>query len=505
MPPSPSFVDGNQQGPSAYIVRDFQDSHDETISIRVEKPQPTRVITVRPGDEFNWNQLSSGTYYHFSGEFHLDEEIRFRDLHDVILDGSGSAKIWFSDPYSYGISIVRCKRLSLRNFASIALDTTKAALFSVVSFNGEGRGEFPGSLPPHTPVRTVSTYTAENTWGWDDRSTWKERYFIDGTTVANLPPLTSFSNTTVLIRHHTYTRNALGLRDCDHIQLDNVNIGSGPGMGITAERSHHLFLHQLSISPSPGQPASTASDGFHASGVTDVVVEACEFSYMGDDSINIHTKILPVVRNNPRGTDLRWVGSPDRLWQFKIAVGEPSSTDPSRPRTVVYYDDSMQLLGSGVVHSVTVHPHPVLTVKEPSPEAVFFLILQDTVSQRILLQDNYFHHHRARGILIQAQDVSIRGNRIEHVSLNGILVEPDAFYWMEGLGLGNAMITDNHFAHTGAAISDIVAAAISILPMRIAREQWQQGFHRDICVSNSNSFVNVHGNKTSIPEGRTIC
>lgn len=103
------------------------------LPLQVEKPQATRVVTVRPGEEFKWSLLSNGKQYRMSGGFHVDEAILDTHQHDVYVDGSGSAKIWFTIP------VVRRNRLSIRNFVSVALDMAKVPLFSIVFVNAEVR------------------------------------------------------------------------------------------------------------------------------------------------------------------------------------------------------------------------------------------------------------------------------------------------------------------------------------------------------------------------------
>ncbi len=199
------------------------------------------------------------------------------------------------------------------------------------------------------------------------------------------------------------------------------------------------------------RPISTAADGAHfANTVGDILIEDCDFSGQGDDSVNIAASWLPVTQKiNARtvvltrqisdiirpSAVLRFV-KPDSLAEYARLNVTQVTYDPSTGRYTVTVDQDL-----------------------PATLAVNDMVINLTQSNhRFLLRRNYFHDHRARGILIQSHDGVVENNRVKDPTWQSLLLFADTAFFGEGPGAENVIVRNNTFDGCGYGTMGLLGA-----------------------------------------------
>jgi hypothetical protein len=291
-----------------------------------------------------------------------------------------------------------------------------------------------------------------------------------------LVPLKQFEGRKVLVRHHTRDEVIIYSRDSQDLTFSDLELTSGPGKAMVMHRVSGAYFSKVALGRECGQPVSSTADALLIVIVKDLIVDRCEFSYQGDDSINIHTKILRVAKT-ASGVKFMPLNSP--RWHFEVTLWDETQRKQERP--ISYYDASMNKVGSGTIRSVDFSKETISSTNVP--DDVRFVIIEDTVPERILIQNSYFHNHRARALLPQASKIKIANNHFENISMNGILVHPEVNNWLQGPGIKNAIIDGNIVDGTNNMRR--TQPAIFIRKMEINDPLTQNGFNDRVDISNT--------------------
>lgn len=251
------------------------------------------------------------------------------------------------------------------------------------------------------------------------------------------------------VHHHWYGGAAVKALDVrgphqnEDITLQGLHILNAPGMAIIGYGVRRGFAVLRSQVGPQGQPCAGLSaeyDAVHVQYVGgDVLVANNRFACMGDDAINVNSPVTPVME---RGTDgsapvlgrySRFIRHGDRLAVF--------DTDNRWLATVQADADPVPL--GGLDHRVRVEP--------PLPDARSRLLVRDLemATNRYALLDNDIGPCACNGILAQAPNGLIRGNRIHGASHAGIKLLSNTGVFQEGTGAVNVRVADNEVRGSG--------------------------------------------------------
>src|SRR5262245_53437928 len=233
----------------------------------------------------------------------VNAHIGLFQLSDLTIDGQGSEFV-FHHP-RIGFVFGGCQRLLIRNI-TVDWDITLAS-------TGIARKELNGQ----TSIRISDIYPAnENTMfgavnSYDIKGL---RWVKGGAEVYNPRNVTmigpqSFASPDfnqfgdgeeVLIRHYVYGSDAFNVNQGSaDVTLENITVYSCPGMGFgffSAERGFRLSGCRIMQKPGGRRLISATADGAHfARTLGDIIVEDCDISGQGDDSLNIHGNYLPIT------------------------------------------------------------------------------------------------------------------------------------------------------------------------------------------------------------------
>ncbi|MFZ4775120.1 MAG: right-handed parallel beta-helix repeat-containing protein [Terrimicrobiaceae bacterium] len=197
------------------------------------------------------------------------------------------------------------------------------------------------------------------------------------------------------------------------------------------------------------------------------VLENCDFSFMGDDSLNVHGALFPVMR----------VLSPTRIL---ISRGD----GPDELEGVFRVGDDMEILAATTFEKIG--GVPCASIKKMSsdqgisgsevaryfpefknskkPAAVFQIDFQQPVDflkpgqwvefpglncPYFAVRNSTFHDHRARGLRIMGSHGVVEGNRFERIGSAAIQIGPEYQYWRESGWVRDVQIRNNTFKDIG--------------------------------------------------------
>jgi hypothetical protein len=255
---------------------------------------------------------------------------------------------------------------------------------------------------------------------------------------------------------NTRGAGAVELKDSESIRMEDVTLLTSPGLGVAGRHMEgaNYFRYTIKRGPRPAGASedrllSTGADGFnYADSRFGPTLEKCDFSFMGDDSVNLHGLSWPVLKVEgnaiwtaifigPRrydseflpGDDIRFM-SPDNFAvrsTGKMAVWEHNVPPDGLEITPELWK---QIWPQRAVGGKTTFYKVVL--KDPVDVKVGdFFDFPAANSPGYVIRDNYFHDHRARGLRIQSSDGLIEGNRFERLKGSAIAIGPELVYWRE--------------------------------------------------------------------------
>jgi hypothetical protein len=271
------------------------------------------------------------------------------------------------------------------------------------------------------------------------------------------------------------------MEGCRGLRFEDVTIHTSPGLGVIVRFADEAGVFEgLKIVPGPPPAGATAerllstcADAFNAAYTRKgPVLDGCEFAYMGDDSLNLHGVVLPVLQwidertflsmrhqANERfdrvihpGDEVRFLGDRDygllataTIESFEI-VDEPYSK--WRPLALQFwptFKHSKAATFFRVQLTEPVEGVPVGSISE-------YLI---TAASDFVVRDSYFHDHRGRGLRIMAGNGVIENNRFERIKDAGISMGPEFDFWREAGWVKDVTVRGNTFVRVGEGMPAI--------------------------------------------------
>ena len=198
---------------------------------------------------------------------------------------------------------------------------------------------------------------------------------------------------------------------------------------LEAEQKENLFVI-LTAPNHPARPAVIYSE-LKAAGRK---LENCDFSQGADDCINFHDCSSYGKKNSPKSIISRHnYGSDGAIIEFRKSDYSPTGFFSARSHAKKLPDGNYEIFFNSELPDV--------------PRNNFILFDKTYDTRNIIVRDCYFHHNRARGILILARDVTIENCRFKHNEMGAIKIETGytTNIWCEGFGVENVVIRNNIF------------------------------------------------------------
>lgn len=438
-------------------------------------------------------KVDGGKYY-----FRTDKAIMLDGLKNVLIDADGAQFIFENPNYFH---IVNCNCIEIRGLGiTWNLDVSRlASLVKIRNASKESQSfelEFTelNEVSADIPIMAFTKYDSEAlTPG--TRQDFKENYVYQfpgsiktvektGHNVLKVTHDGSLDNYTdgevYLLRHHVYGGNAFNVYNTSNITFSGIKLYAVAGMGWLIEnRSEHFQLLGCVIGLDPEHDdnrISTTADGVHIANTNGKFrISGCDFSFMGDDDVNVHDNIATVT---------------DKLDERTIEI-YTNANNFAAGDTAIFSSKGFDRLGFSA--EVTSVEGKKLTFDKELPD----YIVKDCIvsngsidSGNYVISGNYFHENRARGLLLQSNNGLCENNRFYKIMANPIKVIMDisSGLWLEGTGVNGLVIRNNSFVECNVVEW---SAQISI-STNIDGKSADSTLFYNITVEN-NSFDNFYG------------
>ncbi|EIP98884.1 hypothetical protein OpiT1DRAFT_03360 [Opitutaceae bacterium TAV1] len=254
-----------------------------------------------------------------AGEHRLASALQLRNLSNLVIDGDGT-RLVFTSLKDGGIAISDTKNLTLRGITVDfdPLPFTQGVIDNIDIAAGTLTWTVHDGYPDLTPVylshraHVFDASTREWKRGAPDLYASSARALTPRRGQLSFSPDRRWQLETLAAGDYLVqdVRRGRGIRidRSRDITLDHVTIHSAPGLALTLRfmDGQNRFSH-ITIAPGPlpaGATAprllSTSADGFnYAYARTGPVLENCDFSRMGDDSVNLHGIAFVVAEADP--------------------------------------------------------------------------------------------------------------------------------------------------------------------------------------------------------------
>ena len=281
-------------------------------------------------------------------------------------------------------------------------------------------------------------------------------------------------------------RSSITFTDCDDTVMEDITVYNSAGyMVVVFPRCNNFTIRRYRVVVPSGSHRFWASniDGIHLLGLTgECVVEDCYFDGLGDDALNIHStsgfvdeaesgKIkvsnhrfnIPLEENWCRKGDKISVYGADFLRKGKIAVKDYDGS-------YVYFDE---LEGDVDVGDV---------------------VGNDEYLAKITVTGTTVRNTRARALLFQTNNVTVRDCYFFGMSAAAILMAPDIRVWHEVGPCTNVLIENCIFDKCAMSTNDTQHSVQGAVMVRSSHDSlgidYPAGVHKNIVIKN-NKFVDV--------------
>lgn len=265
---------------------------------------------------------------------------------------------------------------------------------------------------------------------------------------------------------------AIRMNDCENVRIEDVTFLSAPGAAYLGRYMRGDNYYRYTIKPGPRptgatQPRliSTCADGLNIAFATKgPTIEKCKFSFMGDDSVNLHGVTFVILgRETPTQLLVAWPYSPERLATVipvgalarrlrpgnyevlgtaKLTGFEPINEGSPEHLEAIQKVWPRNQKGRGTVFR--------LSLAEPLPaESGELLDIPANNAPGFIIRDCVFEDHRARGLRIMASHGLIERNTFHRLKMNAITLGAEYGFWREAGWVEDITVRDNLIEDVG--------------------------------------------------------
>lgn len=262
---------------------------------------------------------------------------------------------------------------------------------------------------------------------------------------------------------------------CAGLTFKDVTVHSAPGIGFLVRFAEETgTFENVRIIPGP-KPAgateerlfSTSADAFNAAYVRKgPILKNCEFSFMGDDAVNLHGVMLPVIKWLDEKSFVSMRSHRSEHFDRLIHPGDEVRflKEPAYAITQRAKVEKIEYLEGGDASFEADVKKLWPTSKEEGPGAFYVIHLDQAVTGVLpgdfcdipatsapgfSITDSFFHDHRARGLRLMSNDGVVENNRFERLKGVAITVGPEYAFWREAGWCRNIVIRGNRIRDVG--------------------------------------------------------
>lgn len=407
-------------------------------------------------------KVAPGTY-----RFTSDTPVWMERLRDFTFDGGG-AKFVFFRKKGESFRVMDCERTTIRNL-SVDWDWEKDPLGSLVKVREANDKYFDLEFIdyrrfPRRDVRIAylsawdvkawAVGTALSYLGRGVDMSWvgprkdKRKEWLSGNVLrihqngaANLP-----TGSVWRAQHYYYDRHCFQLASNSGLTVEDVRILSCPGAAFTiAGKQRDTLLRRVTIRPPADDPKrviSCTADHVHVvKSRGNLRLEDCDFALGADDCLNVHdvTAWAPEVRGADALEVRNGAGSFDVGDEIEIRNADYSPCTNVLRRVVRKEPVAGKPQAAAVFFDGPVPPK--------THKYGFVLFNRSYCSDGVVLKNCTFGGNRARGVIIQCNDVLIENCRFWHTENEALKIMTGwtEDLWCEGVGVTNCVVRNCTF------------------------------------------------------------
>ena len=414
------------------------------------------------------------------GDVRIDTFLTIRRAEELAIEGRNT-RLVFSDHNTTAIRIADCKGLTLRGF-TIDYDplpflqgTVTARADDGTWFDIETHAGYPTFDPEHPEAfQRWPAYVFEA-----DCTRWKPgvpdlyprrveiRDARHGRLVFGKGP---FQHERIKVgdRIASTKRSGSGMRmdNCENVRVEDVTFLAAPGCALLCRymRGDNFFRYTVRPGATPAgaeQPRlmSTCADAFnYAFATRGPTLDGCRFSFMGDDSVNLHGATLVVLRReSPTEIIAGWPYSREGL---ATVIPTGASVRRMRPGTFEVLEQAPLARFAEEKNRTADDLRGIQRVWSRNPAdrgtawRLSFSAPLDAAPGEILdipasnapgfvIRNCTFEDHRARGLRIMASQGLIEGNTFRRIKMSAISLGSEFGFWREAGWVDHVTVRKN--------------------------------------------------------------
>ena len=487
-----------------------------TVNVSRFGANPNKKDNTKPLNyAFNYCKNHPGTRLVFSeGVYYVSGELKIEELKDICIDGNGAKIIY--DNRRCLIDIDECECLEIKNL-TIDWDWDKLPLGALArAVNVEGQKntiDFVFDVPEYAREDMLYAITQcdEETGTYGAKGTLIETY--EGQNPEIFKKVTKVSDNTLRVVHNgalerfagnkfifrsvAYGGSIFNIHQSRDLTLEKIKLYGGTGMGvIIGDRTSHFALRDLFIGPDPEYAdvrcISLDADAIHINDADGCfVIEGCDISKQGDDDVNINSGI----------------GIIESVKGSTVTFSADGSMETEPGDVIAFRDKKFHLLDFTAVVESCEHigyQRRRVTFRGSLPSNIkkgATLFNAECTGNNYVIRNNYFHEHRARGLLLQTSDGLVENNTFYKTCHNAIRIVMDISngYWHEGTGADNIEIRNNTFIDCGVIGTELIEIGTHIdgkssrskvfTNIRITNNEIRGVYGNLMVVNNVNNFT----------------
>ena len=440
-----------------------------------------------------------------SGDYFLSRKVMVKDKTNITIRGNNTSIITPFNPaegfehYKGAFDFTDCQSIVLENLIFDTSENINSAGIVVavdpcnVTFDVKCFDDC--ALDGHQVIRAINSMDEDNSPDYlletnlvkyyemlDDKTA---RIYCDESLKSNLESLPIGEK--ICFRHSlggfkVLENSAITFHNCENIVLNDITVHSSAGyMIVVFPRCHNMTINRYRVVCPDGSNRLMASnvDAIHLLGLSGkLVINDCYFDGLGDDAVNIHSTAGTISSINSNFVTLKngrfdipledsWCKAGD-----KIAVYNEDFV----LKGFIYVDDYR----NSCIHSSSVNVE--FTVGDIVGNTAFYA---DTEITGCTVKNS-----RARGFLLQTNNIVIRDCNFFGTSLPAILLAPDIKFWHEVGPINNALIENCVIEKCPASKKQSFLASIVVNTSHSHFPEVENIVHKNINILN-NTFKNV--------------
>ena len=259
------------------------------------------------------------------------------------------------------------------------------------------------------------------------------------------------------IRHTVYGPSAITLINSNDTILQDITMPAVPGFGITVlTRCHNLTIDglRMPIIDRAHTLMACNCDGIHIVGLTGrLILQNCLFNGLGDDALNVHSAAGTVTEINTK----------KHLIKCNYCKKNPDGTLPKKwclPGEILrFFDPITQKVTATAI--VTSFKDGILCYRNLSGEIWPGYMIQNTAfTPSCIISNCEVRNSRARGFLIQTENVEIKDCSFYGTSNSAVKAAPAFIKWHEVGPCHHLYVHNNTFVKCGFLSPEFPAVAV---------------------------------------------